>query len=719
VLAASAALVSAPVHAQDAAPEPGSEEEPAAAPAPVPEPTLEDLIPNEAVANPEGWAAQGVPAEAVAAEDAAPEVVPDSAIAEVPGIDVPWPEQQEVPQLAPLEPEEDIEFAEFDLGGAPPVAMGDEEHISDELTLVFPADPALFPEREAFVDRFNALSTIESLDDAGNAARLGAQARADQTLLERLLRIYGYYDATVYRSIAGAGADEEGKERGPNVRFEIVPGVQYHFDKIDLGDLATAGADYAMLRSQFQIETGDPLLADRIVAERYDLDTALGESGYPFAAIMEPDLLVDHARTAGDLTMPVTPGGKYRFGAVISNLPNFMSSKHLADIARFEPGDIYQRSLELDLRRAILATGLVGTVTMLPVESKPPADGEPGTVNIAVAMTPAKLRTIAGSIGYGTGEGFKIQGRWEHRNLFPPEGMLRVRAILGTQEQLIGVTFRKNNFGGRDRILTIDAFASTIDYDAYDARTTSLVGTFERVSTVLFQKPFSYSAGIELTATGERERDANGDLGPRQTYFIAALPLFAQVDTSNDLLDPVRGYRLGARISPEVSRTNSVESFYVRSQVDASYYRSMSDKVVLAGRVRFGSITGAPVEAIAPSRRLYAGGGGSVRGYDYKGIGPHSSEGDPTGGRSLAEFSLEARIKTGMLGGALGIVPFVDAGTVGTGSLPDFDEIKIGVGVGARYYTSFGPLRIDLGVPLNPGPDDPTVGVYVGLGHSF
>ncbi len=233
------------------------------------------------------------------------------------------------------------------------------------------------------------------------------------------------------------------------------------------------------------------------------------------------------------------------------------------------------------------------------------------------------------------------------------------------------MTFRKNNFGGRDRILTVDAFASTIDYDAYDARTTSLVGTFERVSTVLFQKPFSYSAGLELTATGERERDANGDLGPRQTYFIAALPLFAQIDTSNDLLDPVRGYRLGARVSPEVSRTNSVESFYVRNQVDASYYRAMSDNVVLAGRVRFGSITGAPIEAIAPSRRLYAGGGGSVRGYDYKGIGPHSSEGDPTGGRSLAEFSLEARIKTGMLGGALGIVPFVDAGTVGTGSLPE------------------------------------------------
>src|SRR5690606_23358328 len=201
-------------------------------------------------------------------------------------------------------------------------------------------------------------------------------------------------------------------------------------------------------------------------------------------------------------------------------------------------------------------------------------------------MTPAKLRTLAGAIGYGTGEGFKLEGSWEHRNLFPPEGMLRVRGIAGTQEQLFGVTFRKNNFGGRDKILTVDAFASTIDYDAYDARTVSLVGTYERVSTLLFQKPFSYSAGLELVATREAERDSQGNLGPRQYYFIGAVPLYAQVDTSDDLLDPTRGFRVGVRASPEVSRTSGAESFYLRGQLDASYYLEASERVVLAARAR-------------------------------------------------------------------------------------------------------------------------------------
>ncbi|HWK42562.1 MAG TPA: BamA/TamA family outer membrane protein, partial [Croceibacterium sp.] len=113
------------------------------------------------------------------------------------------------------------------------------------------------------------------------------------------------------------------------------------------------------------------------------------------------------------------------------------------------------------------------------------------------------------------------------------------------------------------------------------------------------------------------------------------------------------------------------------------------------------------------------GGGGSVRGYAYRGIGPRNNSGDPTGGRSLTEFSLEARIRTGMFGGALGIVPFIDAGTVGDDATPGFDEIKFGAGVGVRYYTGFGPLRLDVAMPLNPGPGDPKVGVYVALGQSF
>jgi translocation and assembly module TamA len=704
-LAVSAALLSQPLFAQDTS---------ASAP-------LEELIPDSAVENPEDWAEQGVPAETAANEDAPPVIEPDAPMAPLPQVTVPWPENLDLPEVAELPPEEDIEFAEVEDSIMRPLVDGSEERLDDELVLVFPSDLTLFPERGEFLDRFESLSTIEELNGNGeaNAAMLAARAREDEELLYRLLRIYGYYDPQVIRTLGGIQPGDAESEGAPEVRFDIVPGTQYRFGAIDLGMLDTTSTDYPGLRDAFGIGTGDPLLSDRIVEGRYDLDEALGETGYPFAAIEDPELLVDHARQEGDLTMPVAPGGKYRFGRVVSNMEDFLSSEHLGDIARFRPGDIYQRSLEMDLRGAILSTGLVAGVSLTPVKVEEPTNGEPGTVDIEVDMQEAPLRTISGSLGYGTGEGIRAEAAWEHRNLFPPEGMLRVRGIVGTREQLAGVTFRRNNVNGRDTILTIDAFAHAVDRDAYDANTVSMVATYERVSTLLFQKPLTWAVGIEVLATDEREVIIKDVDLPRTTYLVAALPTRAQIDTSDNLLDPKKGFRIGARVSPEVSWHDDSTAFYVKAQIDGSAYQEVSEGIVLAERVRFGTIQGAEIFDVAPSRRFYAGGGGSVRGYGYQAIGPRDMLGEPNGGRSLVEFSLEARIRTGMFDGALSVVPFVDAGSVDRSSLPTFEDFRIGAGIGIRYHTGFGPIRVDVGVPLNKRPDDAPVGVYVSLGQAF
>lgn len=691
------------------------------------EPQLEELIPDEAVEDPEGWAARAVPAAAIATDDVLPELDADSLLDAIPLVEAPWPDLADMLPPDPVEAEAGIEFhnfAESEEGKKFALDDGEEEQVSDELVLAFPADVAQFPDRAAFLERFRMLSTIRQLDDGDSVARLAAQARADEKLLQRLLRNFGHYDGQVLRSISGNSPSEEARADRPEVRFDILPGAQFHFGVIDLGTLDAAGPDslmqdYSMLRGAFEIQPGDRLNSDKIVQERSDLDLVLGETGYPFAIIQPPELLIDHARQEGDLAMPVEPGGKYRFGKVVSSLPGLMSDSHLAEIARFRPGEIYQRSLAVDLRRALLATGLVSSAELIPVEAEVPTSGEPGTVDMQVQMTRAKLRTIAGGIGYGTGEGFKAQASWEHRNLFPSEGMLRLRGIAGTQEQLLGATFRKNNFRGRDRILTIDSFASTIDYDAYDARTLSVVSTYEQVSNLLFQKPFSWGVGVELVASRQAEQRVQGVVGPRETYLIAALPAHGQFDTSDDLLDPTEGYRLRGAISPEYSRANGNGSTYLKVQFDLAHYQKFGDGVVLAARARAGSIGGAPLASIAPSRRFYAGGGGSVRGYGYQAIGPRNGAGTPNGGRSLVEFSVEARIRTGLMDGALGIVPFIDAGAVNLGTTPDFTDIRVGAGVGLRYYTDFGPLRLDIGIPLNPGPDDGPVGIYVALGQAF
>ncbi len=325
-------------------------------------PRLEDLIPDEALENPEEWAGDGVPdapiglvepedaASEAAAEDAAEDIAeaidpgapePDTPLAELPTLGLEWPDDLELAELDLVEPDDSIEFAELDT--EPVEAMPDAEtfRISNELVLAFPDDNDAFPERTAFLERFKALSTIEQLEsDGDNLSQLAARAREDEELLGTLLRIYGYYDAQIIRTVGGASANADvadDAETRAAVRFDVLPGRRYRVGEVDLGQLQTA-PDYTALRAEFGVGPGDFLSNDVIVEEQLELDTALGETGYPFAAIEAPELLIDHARREGDLTMDVLPGGKYAFGDVISSLPEFPVGQASCNHCAFRSG---------------------------------------------------------------------------------------------------------------------------------------------------------------------------------------------------------------------------------------------------------------------------------------------------------------------------------------------------------------------------------------------
>lgn len=688
-------------------------------------PTLEDLIPDSAVERPDEWATQGG-GDPLASEDSEPA----DAGAEFRAIEIAEPVIPEEGESGPagmaaIDSVEDPSFADLGDVGLPPLPELEQVRIDRYLVLDFPVDRSVLPERDAFVDRFRELrkaeanGAFENKESDDNVALQAAQLRATRDLLERQLRVYGFYNARVVQRVDRPEEAATAVSNGQPLRLLVLPGDRYRFGAIDLGRLDTA-PDREELRQSFAIAGGDPLLADRIVSARNALANRLGETGYPFATLAEPELLVDHDRAEGDLTLTVEPGGKYVFGEITSSRPEFLSGRHLARIARFQPGDTYQRSLVQDLRQAIQATGLVSSVSVAPRAVNPPEGEQAGELALDVALEPGRLRTIAGAIGYGSEDGIKVEASWEHRNLFPPEGALKIRGILGTREQLAGIGYRRNNFRGRDQLLSIDAYASDIESEAVDARSVGLRGSFERYSNLLFQKPFSWQIGAEVVLSDERNRVIGGVERPRQEYLVGSLFGRATIDRSNSLLDPTQGFRVTVFAAPEYSRSSQRNTPYLRGQIDASVYRPVSERVVLAARTRLATIQGAQTFEIAPSRRLYAGGGASVRGYGYQAVGPRNDFGEPTGGRSLVEVSAEARVDTGLFDGALQVVPFFDLGAVSIDNTPDFRFVKYGAGLGVRYETGFGPIRVDLGVPLNrDSMFDSAFAVYVSLGQAF
>ncbi len=518
---------------------------------------------------------------------------PESPMAELPDIGVAWP------TIPAKELRED--------GTAEP----DTAQSDDERRYQVVLEGLRLFESQKLAERFATLSVLKAGEGkTANVAQIDRRAKEDAELLDQLLRAEGYYDASVEPRVEVTG-------RTLTVTMTIEPGPLYRFGEVTVSGLEDAGAKAPALRDTFAVDVRDPVSADDVLAAESALRTTIGREGFPFAKISEPEVVVDHDTRTATLALNVTTGGEQRIGQfrVEGEKPPF-GAKHVGVIARMKPGDPYdQRKIE-DLKRAIIATGLVSSVNLVP---EPGAT--PGTVDMAVRVEPAPMRTIAAEAGYGTGEGIRLSASWTHRNLLPPEGAVTFSGIIGTREQALGAVLRRGNFGDRDRVLNARISAANINRNAYDARTFEVAANIERQTNIIWQKQWTWSAGFELLASDER--DVVVGTARRRTFFIGALPGTLAYDGTNDLLDPTTGFRLSARLSPELSLQSGTFG-YLRAQLDGSVYVPVTQKVVVAGRGRLGAITGASLLSIAPSRRFYSGGGGSVRGFGFQNIGPRT-----------------------------------------------------------------------------------------------
>jgi translocation and assembly module TamA len=626
---------------------------------------------------------------------AQPELDPNAPLAPLPDLGVDWPElNAKDTSLSPQAPAAAAQQA-------PTEASGTVRYTVEVDGL------AAIGDSEDLLKAFRKQSTLEAeRKDPANAAQIGRRASADADLLTQLLRSQGYYDAAVEPRTERSGD-------ALRVILDADPGTQYRFASVELPGLGVAGLDAAKLRDVFAVKAGDPVVAQDVIAAGVALTTALGEEGFADAKVGEQDIEVNHQTHLATLSLPVNPGPVARFGVIrVSGRPPF-SARHVGLIARFKPGDQFRRSKVDDLRRALIQTTLVANadIKVVPVEGG-------HVVDLDVRLEPAPSHTIAGDIGYGTGQGALIEATWTDRNFFNPEGALTLRGIAGTMEQLAGVEFRRSNFLQRDQTFDAQFTASHQKFDAYEAHTVLLAGHIERLSNFIWQKKWTWSYGAQLLATDEHGVfTPDGDKDTR-AFFIAALPVTLGYDGSDSLLDPTRGFRLSAWISPEYSG-HQQSLTYARSQIDASAYYPVSDRVVVAGRLRLGTILGASSFDLAPSRRFYSGGGGSVRGYGYQQLGPKDMSGDPVGGRGLAEFALESRIRLKQFGGNFGVVPFFDGGSLTTEAMPNFKDWRFAAGLGVRYYSMFGPIRVDVGIPLNRQKGDGPFAVTVSLGQAF
>jgi translocation and assembly module TamA len=223
--------------------------------------------------------------------------------------------------------------------------------------------------------------------------------------------------------------------------------------------------------------------------------------------------------------------------------------------------------------------------------------------------------------------------------------------------------------------------------------------------------PYTLGGGvsIERAYLTETSRDEN--------YLLLGTPLYARRDTTDDLLDPSKGTRTDISATPYHGLLGRGENFLsMRVQERAYFQVSETQKNIVALYGALGSVVGEGLEGLPADKRLYAGGAGSVRGFGYQRAGPLDSSNVPIGGRSSLEAGVEYRYH---VTDTIGVVPFLDAGTVYATELPNRLDLFYSPGIGLRYYTAIGPIRLDLAFPLQKRSSDSAFQVYISVGQAF
>ncbi len=573
-------------------------------------------------------------------------------------------------------------------------------------------------------DAMNTTSLLVTLRDKAPAGpfALVTRAKEDAGRLVTVLHSFGFYAAKVSILIDGHDAGDpallailDAVPAGQPVAIQA---------KVDKGPVYTIrylevdGVDEEDAETKLGLITGRPAIASNVLSASTRLLTALQEEGYALAKVDPPIAYADDKAHVVDVLYRATPGPRVNIGAIeIAGLKDVHEGVVRESIT-VETGDLYKPTKIEEARQAVLSLGVFSAVG---VKASDSLDAE-GRVPLTFTVAERPMHAVALTAAYSTDLGASASASWSHRNLLGNAEQLNLSAAVnglgGSATQSLGYNvtaqFLKPMFWARNQTLEVDLSGIKQSLEAYDQTAESAAIYVKRKFSTL------WSGSIGLTGG----RDQVEQQGVSRTYDLINLPVTVAYDSTGVtglLEDPVRGVRAAFGLTPSMPFNHA--PFFTTIQATGSGYIDASDWIgakpgrsVIAVRGLLASIQGAGQFDLPPDRRLYVGGSGTVRGYKYQSIGPLFPNGDPIGATAADSASIEFRQR---FGEDFGAAVFVDAGQTSTTRVPFNGPVFVGVGAGVRYYTSIGPIRADIAIPLSRPAHGDAFEIYIGLGQSF
>lgn len=555
-------------------------------------------------------------------------------------------------------------------------------------------------------------------EPANGAAGLLARARGDYKRILGALYNEGYYGGSISILVGGREAanlpPDATLPKPVDVQLRVEPGPLFRFGRIGIANQAPGAVspdDEVASPGSIGFLSGDPAKSTLIVRAETLAVEAWQQLGYAEARVADRQVIADHATDTVDVTIVVAPGRRATVGPVRVSGTDRMIPEFVAQQTGLNAGDEYDPD---DIKRAQKRLSRLDVFRAMRIEAAS-GIGSDSVLPFAVTVEEQAQRRFGVGASYSSVDGVGLEAFHLWRNLFGRAERLRLDAkVAGINvpvdsaefDYAFGGTFTKPGFLNPDNDLVAAIAAERTVLPAYtETSATARAGLTQYLTD-------------EITLDGSlyyERSQFEDDFGTRD-FSIAGLTAGLVWDARDSEQDAHEGFFLAATAEPFYELDYGYLAFKATAEARGYWNVFTDDKLVLAGRAKIGALIGPDLEQIPPDRLYFAGGGGSVRGYAYRGIGVNSPDGTVTGGRYLLEASAEARYR---ITDEWGAVAFVDGGYVAADTFPGFDQMRIGAGVGVRYFTSLGPLRADIAIPLNKQAGDPDYALYVGIGQAF
>jgi translocation and assembly module TamA len=585
-------------------------------------------------------------------------------------------------------------------------------HAFDTLTFDIPGDA------DGLQDRVTAASGLRDLKDRGitDPQEVIAAARAEYARLLGAMYAEGRYNAVISVRVDGAEAADLSPFAAPprigTVAIRVDPGLPFRFGTARVAPLAPGTA----LPPAFA--SGEPAAAGAIRAAAAAGVLGWRNAGHAKAAATGQRIVARHADRVLDADITLDPGPRLRFGTLTITGDTRVRERAVRRIAGFPTGEVYSPQAIETAANRLRRTGTFRSVGLTEAD-RPNPDG---TLDVTLQLADERRRRAGAGVELNSLDGLRLSAFYLHRNLTGSAERLRVdTAISGIGGQTggfrgDGVDFtlgaratRPASWGPDTELFVLGEIEVEDAPDFYAETARAGIGATRPLGENLIGE-------LALTYSFSRTEDR---FGPRDTSLVS-LPLTLTWDSRDNALDATDGLYLKGTVTPFAGLGDTASG--LRLDGDARTYLAFGDRLVVAVRGQLGTVEGPSLLDIPAADRYFSGGGGTVRGQEFQSLGVRVARGAlsaQSGGASFLAASVEARVA---VTDTIGAVAFYDWGHVSPASLFDFADAgssHAGAGLGLRYDTGIGPIRLDVGVPVGGDNAFDDLQVYIGIGQAF